>query len=69
MQKALFIKKHEISSLSEQVDLLRRDLMSCIIMLNNQNGKQAEVHFEDTKKRMRALNEQFSDLCRSMEES
>jgi len=58
----------EVSSVTEQVGLVYRDLMGCNIMINNQNLDQAETHFRDAERKLRALNEAFADLTRKIKE-
>jgi hypothetical protein len=42
--------------------------MGCNIMINNQNLDQAETHFRDAERKLRALNEAFADLTRKIKE-
>lgn len=60
--EVLIRNRHEVSTIAEHAQLLHRNLINCIIMLNNQNPQQAAINYQDAMKALSEVNNLVQDL-------
>lgn len=59
----------DIAVIAERIDLMRRSMYTCAIMISNMQPKQAITQFQDAKRSLKEVQELIDTMDRKLSEN